>query len=68
MTESLTRLPRVREAIVRISSRPYLTQRCKRFVTVSSSTQVAVLPWRHDAKMGSWAPQTRYTLRRNTAV
>jgi len=28
--------------------------------------QVAALPWRYDATR-RWAPQTRYTLRRNTA-
>jgi len=32
--------------------RPNLTQRCKRFVTASTSTQVAVLPWCYDAEMG----------------
>jgi len=47
--------------------RPNLTQRCRRFATASTSTQVAVLPWRYDAEMGSWAPKTNYTLRRNTA-
>jgi len=31
--------------------RPNLTQRCKRFATASTSTQVAVLPWRYDAEM-----------------
>jgi len=46
-------------------------QRFKWFATASKSTQVAVLPWRYDAELGamtrSWAPQIRYTLRRNTA-
>jgi len=32
---------------------PNLTQRCKRFATASTSTQVAVLPWRYDEKMGT---------------
>jgi len=27
---------------------PNLKQRCKRFATASTSTQVAVLPWRYD--------------------
>jgi len=44
--------------------RPNLTQRFKWFATVSTSTLVAVLPWRFDAKMQKWAPQTRCTLRR----
>jgi len=30
---------------------PNLTQRCKRFAIASTSTQVAVLPWRYDAEM-----------------
>jgi len=34
-------------------SRPNITQRCKRFSTASTSTQVAVLPWRYDAEMGT---------------
>jgi len=33
--------------------RPNLTQRCKRFATALTSTQVAVLPWRYDAEMGT---------------
>jgi len=64
MSERLTRIPRVREVE---SSNPKgrrnLTQRCKRFATASTFTQVAVLPWRYDRR---WALQTRYTLRRNT--
>jgi len=64
MAERLTRVPRVREIWTQIPDRPNLTQRCKRFVTASTYTQVAVLPWRYDAER---APQTRYTLQRNTA-
>jgi len=30
-----------------------ITQRCNRFAAASKSTQVAVLPWRYDAKMGT---------------
>jgi len=33
--------------------RPNLTQRCNRFATASTSTQVAVLPWRYDAEMST---------------
>jgi len=33
--------------------RSNLTQRCKRFATDSTSTQLAVLPWRYDAEMGT---------------
>jgi len=40
----------------------FTAQPCKRFATASISTQVAVLPWRYNAR---WAPKTRYTLRRN---
>jgi len=32
---------------------PNLTQRCKRFATTSTSAQVALLPWRYDAEMGT---------------
>jgi len=32
---------------------PNLTQCCKQFATASTSTQVAVLPWRSDAEMGT---------------
>jgi len=49
---------------VQIPDRPNLTQRCTRFATASTFTQVALLPWRHDAKMGT---ATLCTLRRNTA-
>jgi len=48
---------------VQILDRSNLTQRWKRFATASTSTQVTVLPWRYDAEL---APQTRYTLWRNT--
>jgi len=30
-----------------------LAQRCKRFATASTSTQVAVLSWRYDVEMGT---------------
>jgi len=33
--------------------RPNLTQRSKRFATASTFTQVAMLPWRYDAEMGT---------------
>jgi len=36
----------------------------QRLATASTSTQVAVLPWSMSRR---WTPQTRYTLRRNTA-
>jgi len=29
------------------------TQRCKQFATSSTSTQVALLPWRYDTEMGT---------------
>jgi len=47
-------MPRVREVESSFpKGRPNLTQRCKRFATTSTSTQVAVLPWRYDAEMGT---------------
>jgi len=52
---------------VQIPDRSNLTQRLrsyKRLATSSTSTQVALLPWRYDAEMGT---ATRYTLQRNTA-
>jgi len=33
--------------------RPNFTQRCKRFATASTFTQVAALPCRYDAEMGT---------------
>jgi len=33
--------------------RLYLTQRCKRFATAPTSTQVAVLTWRYVTEMGT---------------
>jgi len=33
--------------------RSNLTQRCKLFTTASAYTQVAVLPWRYNAEMGT---------------
>jgi len=53
MDGPLTRVPPVWEVWSSISGRPNLTQRCKRSATASKSTQVAVLPWRYDAKMGT---------------
>jgi len=50
----LTRVPRVRDfESSNPNGRPNLTQRCKRFATASTSAQVAVLPWRYDAEMGT---------------
>jgi len=44
-TERLTRVPRVREVeSSNLKGQPNLTQRCKRFATALTSTQVAVLP------------------------
>jgi len=52
MAERLTSVPRVPEVESLIpKSRPNLAQRCKRFPTASTSTQVAVLPWRYDAEI-----------------
>jgi len=54
MVEQLTRMPREREVeSLNPKSRSNLTQPCKQFVTASTSTQVAVLPWRYDAEMGT---------------
>jgi len=54
MADQLMRVPRVRGVE---SSNPKdrlnLTQRCKRFATASTSTQITVLPWRYDAEMGT---------------
>jgi len=67
ITERLTRVPRVREVESSFpKGRPNLAQRCKRFATASTSTQVAVLPFRYVTQR--WAPPTRYTLRRNPAI
>jgi len=53
LVERLTRVPRVRKVdSLNLKGRPNLTQLCKRFATTSTSTQVAVLPWRYDAEMG----------------
>jgi len=61
-----TRVTRVREDGSSKPRRPNLTQRCKRFATALTSTQVVVLPWRYyDAEMGTAITNT---LRRNTAV
>jgi len=38
---------------VQISDQPNPTRHCKRFATASTSTQVAVLPWRYDTVMGT---------------
>jgi len=48
------RVPHVREfERSNPQGRPYFTQRCKRFTTASTSTQVAVLLWRYDAELGT---------------
>jgi len=51
MAKRLTLVPHVRE--VRIQGRPNHTQRYKRFATASTSTKVAMLPWRYDAELGT---------------
>jgi len=52
--EQLTREPCVREIeSSNPKGRPNLTQRCKRFAIASTSTQVAMLPWRYDAELGT---------------
>jgi len=51
MTERLTRVPRDRKSGVQIPEWPNLTQRCKRFATASTCTQVTVLPWRYEAEL-----------------
>jgi len=38
---------------VQIPDRPNLTKLCKWFATASTSTQVAVMPWRYDTEMGT---------------
>jgi len=54
MAERSTRVPRVLEVESSfLKGRPNLTQRCKRVATASTSTKVAVLPWRYDAEMGT---------------
>jgi len=55
MTEQLTRVPRVHKVwSSNPKGRPNLTQRCKRFaIALTSTRQVAVLPWRYDAEMGT---------------
>jgi len=54
MAERLTRVPHVREVEICFSKASQIfTQRCKRFATVSTSTQVAVLPWRYGAEMST---------------
>jgi len=51
MAKQLTRVPRVRELESSFPKDRWsnLTQRCKRFATASTYTQVAALPWRYDA-------------------
>jgi len=54
MADLLTRVRRV----LKVDSsnpkyRPNLMQRCKRVATATTSTQVAVLPWRYDVAMGT---------------
>jgi len=54
MAERLTCVPRVWEVESSFpNGRPNFKQRCKRFATASTSTQVVVLPWRYDAEMGT---------------
>jgi len=53
MAERLTRGLMCERFGVQIPDQPNLTQHCKRFATASTSTNVAVLPWRYDAEMGS---------------
>jgi len=49
-----SRVPRMREVQSSFpKGQPNLTQRCKRFTIASTSTQVAVLPWRYDAEKGT---------------
>jgi len=38
---------------IQIPDRPNLTQRCVQFATASTSTQIALLPWRYDVEMGT---------------
>jgi len=47
--------------------RPNLAQRCKRFATASTSTQVAGSCVVLATMKRRWAPQTPYTLRRSMA-
>jgi len=65
--QTITHVSCVREVWSSILYRTNLTQNSKRFAVASTLTQVAVLPWRYDAQMRSWAPLTRSTLRRNRA-
>jgi len=54
MAKRFTRVPRVREVESSFpKGRPNFAQRCKGFATASTSTQVAVLPWRYDAELGT---------------
>jgi len=54
MAERLTRVPREQEVENSfLKGLPNLTQHCKRFTTASTSTQVAGMPWRYDAGMGT---------------
>jgi len=47
---------------IQIPGWPNLTQRCKRFTTASTSTQVAVLRWRYDAEMGTAKLVTHFSV------
>jgi len=51
----------------KIPGQSNLIQRCKRFVTASTSTQVylSVLPWRDDGEMST---ANSYMLHRNTSI
>jgi len=53
MSKRLTRVLVCRKSSIRIPGRPNLTQRCKRYVTASTSTQVAVLPWCYVMELGT---------------
>jgi len=44
MDKRLTRVPHTGGLKFKFRGRPNLTQRCKRFATASTSTQIAVLP------------------------
>jgi len=53
MIEELTRVLCSKKTRVQIPGRSNLTQSYKRFATSSTSAQVAALPWRYEAKMGT---------------
>jgi len=53
MAERLMRVPLVQEVWSSNTESAISYTVLQRFVTVSTSTQVAVLPWRYDAEMGT---------------